>query len=130
VILGLGVDICPVERIEGILRRHGDIFSTRVFTDGERDRAGAGKVTAERLAARFAAKEAAVKALGAPDGLRWRDMEVVTGDDGAPSMRFRGKAKERAEELGVKRVLISLSHAGGMAVAIVILEGNSAEISR
>ncbi|MCP4601490.1 MAG: holo-ACP synthase [Proteobacteria bacterium] len=125
-ILGLGVDICPIERIEQALgRQHGDTFSNRVFTDGEREHAGTGVVMAERLAARFAAKEAAIKALGAPEGLRWRDMEVVSAEDGSPSLRLEGRAAERAKEMGVSRILLSLSHAGGVAVAVVIFEGDN-----
>ncbi|MCP4675082.1 MAG: holo-ACP synthase [Deltaproteobacteria bacterium] len=123
-ILGLGVDVCPVERIEQILDRHGEIFSKRVFTEGELERAGTGLVMAERLAARFAAKEATIKALGAPEGLGWRDMEVVSAADGAPSLQLAGKADKRAKEMGVSRMFLSLSHAGGVAIAMVILEGD------
>ncbi len=123
-ILGLGIDICPIDRIKDILERHGDIFADKVFTEGERAHAGAGKkVTHERLAARWAAKEAVIKALGAPDGLRWHDMEVVNAEDGAPRLELRGAARERADALGVKREIISISHAGGVSVAVVILEG-------
>ncbi len=124
-ILGLGVDVCPVERIEKILDRYGEIFSKRVFTEGELKHANTGVATGERLAARFAAKEATIKALGAPTGLRWHDMEVVRAKDGAPSLRLAGKAGDRAKEMGVSRTLVSLSHAGGVAVAVVILEGDN-----
>ncbi len=123
-ILGLGVDVCPIERIAGALGRHGHVFSDRIFTDRERQYAGNGAVKHDRLAARFAAKEAAIKALGAPDGLRWKDMEVVNASDGAPTLCLAGRAKERADELGVSRVMLSLTHAGGIAVAVVILEGD------
>lgn len=122
-ILGIGVDLCPVERMEQILSRRGDLFESRVFTDGELERAGNGVVKCERLAARFAAKEAAIKALGAPDGLKWKDMEVVSDSEGAPSLALHGKAAERASAMGVSRTWISLSHAGGTAVAVVVLEG-------
>jgi len=125
VILGLGVDVCPVERIERILDRHGELFSKRVFTEGELEHAGAGMATGERLAARFAAKEATIKALGAPTGLGWHDMEVLRAADGAPSLQLTGKAGDRAREMGVIRTLVSLSHAGGVAVAVVILEGDN-----
>jgi holo-[acyl-carrier protein] synthase len=123
VILGLGIDVCPVERIQGIIERHGAIFTDRVFTAIERDHAGEGVVRAERLAARWAAKEAAIKALGAPPGLRWHDLEVVNDDAGAPALELRGSAAERAAALGTAQVWISLSHAGGVALAVVILEG-------
>jgi holo-[acyl-carrier protein] synthase len=124
VILGIGVDVCPVDRIEEILDKHGDVFADRVFTPGERARAGTGVVTGERLAARFAAKEATIKALGAPDGVGWKEMEVVTAEDGAPSLHLEGKALARAREMGVVRSFLSLSHAGGVAVAMVVLEGD------
>ena len=123
-IVGLGIDVCPVARIAEILGRHGALFADRVFTPGELGHAGNGVVRAERLAARWAAKEAAIKALGAPEGLRWHDMEVVNDAVGAPSLRLDGAASARAEALGVTRAPLSLSHAAGVAVAVVILEGD------
>jgi holo-[acyl-carrier protein] synthase len=125
VILGIGIDVCPVERIGGILDRHGDLFADRVFTAGEKAHAGAGPVRDERLAARWAAKEASIKALGAPDGLRWHEMEVVNDESGAAALKLSGSADRRAAELGVERVWLSISHAGGVAVAVVILEGGA-----
>jgi holo-[acyl-carrier protein] synthase len=125
VILGVGIDVCPVERIRGILERHGDLFADRVFTAGEKAHAGDGPVRDERLAARWAAKEASIKALGAPTGLRWHDMEVVNAEDGSATLKLDGLADERAREMGVERVWLSISHAGGVAVAVVILEGGA-----
>jgi holo-[acyl-carrier protein] synthase len=122
VIVGLGIDVCSVARIGAIVERHGALFAERVFTEGELAHAGTGPVRGERLAARWAAKEAAIKALGAPQGLRWHDMEVVNGPDGAPSLVLRGAAAAGASERGAKRILLSLSHAAGVAVAVVILE--------
>jgi holo-[acyl-carrier protein] synthase len=122
VIVGLGIDVCPVARIAEILERHGALFADRVFTPHELERSGNGVVRSERLAARWAAKEAAIKALGAPEGLRWHDMEVVNAAGGAPSLRLDGAAKACAEALGVTRALLSLSHAAGVAVAVVVLE--------
>jgi holo-[acyl-carrier protein] synthase len=107
-----------------ILERHGDLFADRVFTEEERKHAGDGKVKGERLAARFAAKEAALKALGAPGGLRWKDMEVVSASDGAPTLFLHGAAAKEMRRMGAARTWISLSHAGGVAVAVVILEGD------
>jgi holo-[acyl-carrier protein] synthase len=124
VIRGIGVDICSIERIEQILNRHGDIFAKRVFTEGERKRAGHGMVMAERLSARFAAKEATIKALGGPPGIAWKEMEVVTDPNGAPSLLLTGKAEEIARKIGVTRKFLSLSHSGGVAVAMVVLEGD------
>jgi len=77
----------------------------------------------ESLAARFAAKEALAKALGAPRGLSWQDAEVVTDDDGRPRFELRGAVSEAATTLGVARVHLSLSHDGGTALAFVVLEG-------
>jgi holo-[acyl-carrier protein] synthase len=124
VIRGIGVDICSIERIERILGRHGDIFVQRVFTDGERKRAGHGLVMAERFSARFAAKEATIKALGGPAGIAWKEMEVVTDENGAPSLVLTGKADEVARKIGVTRNFLSLSHSAGVAVAMVVLEGD------
>lgn len=121
-IVGLGIDVCPVERIAGILERHGEAFARRVFTDTEREHAGDGVARDERLAARWAAKEAAIKALGGPPGLRWHDLAVTNDEAGAPAMKLSGAAGDRARELGARRMLISLSHAGGIAVAVVVLE--------
>lgn len=124
-ILGLGVDLCPVERMERIVGRHGDLFCRRVFTEDERDYAERGARPGERLAARFAAKEATIKALGGPAGLRWTDMEVLKGRGGAPSLSLKGKAREIADAIGVVRSFLSLTHAGGVAVAVVVLEGEA-----
>jgi holo-[acyl-carrier protein] synthase len=123
VILGIGIDVCPVERMRDVLARHGELFRRRVFTDRELERAGDGRASTERLAARFAAKEAAIKALRAPSGLSWKDMEVVSAKDGAPALALHGRAAEAARGLGAVRQFLSLSHAGGVAVAVVILEG-------
>jgi holo-[acyl-carrier protein] synthase len=123
VILGLGLDLCPIERIEEIIHRHGEIFCRRVFTDRERAYADHGARPAERYAARFAAKEAAIKALGGPEGIHWKEMEVERQHTGAPLLRLHGRARACAESMGVTRILVSLTHAGGMASAVVVLEG-------
>ncbi len=127
-ILGVGVDLCPVDRIEGILARHGALFTNRVFTETEMRYAQKFSSQGERLAARFAAKEATIKALGGPSGMRWRDMEVSNDDSGAPRLLLRGAARSYADALGVRRTWMSLSHAGGMAVAMVVLEGGSEHV--
>jgi holo-[acyl-carrier protein] synthase len=124
-IVGIGVDLCPVARMERILGRHGKLFLDRVFTDEEQAYAGQAVNQAERLAARFAAKEAVIKALGgAPPGLRWKDIEVIRQGSGAPCIVLRGAAEERASTLQVGKRWISLTHAGGSAVAMVVLESN------
>jgi holo-[acyl-carrier protein] synthase len=116
VIVGLGVDVVDVTRFAASLERTPSL-ADRLFTAGERS---AGRV--ERLAARFAAKEALAKALGAPGGLRWQDAEVCTGRDGAPRLELSGGVAEAAALRGVQSWHVSLSHDGGMALAVVILE--------
>ena len=122
-IVGLGVDLCPVDRLERILERHGKLFLDRVFTDKEQRYADGAKNRGERYAARFAVKEATIKALGAPAGLRWRDMEVTKKEDGAPRLVLHASARSAAEKMGVTSAHVSISHAGNMAVAVVVLEG-------
>ncbi|NLN63400.1 MAG: holo-ACP synthase [Myxococcales bacterium] len=121
-ILGVGVDICPVQRIEDIVARQGDAFVDKVFTETER-RYATGRAQGERLAARWAAKEAAIKALGAPTGMKWHDIWVQNRPDGAPELQLAGAAAARFAQLGAVRTWLTLSHAGGMAVAVVIIEG-------
>lgn len=122
-IVGIGMDVCPIERMAGILERTGQAFCERVFTQGELDYAGNGKVRPERLAARFAAKEAAIKALGAPPGIKWKDMFVINDPTGAPRLQLDGVMAQAARERGVTHMHLTLSHAGGIAVAMVVLEG-------
>ncbi|MGB9847227.1 MAG: holo-ACP synthase [Desulfotomaculales bacterium] len=125
-ILGIGVDVVEVERVEKAAGKFSGRFLRRVFTSGEltycRRRADFGRC----LAARFAAKEAVLKALGTglAGGLRWVDIEVVAGSSpGAPEVLLRGKAAARAEEKGVARVHLSMAHGERVAIAFVILEG-------
>lgn len=121
-IIGVGIDICPVDRIGQILQRQGDAFEKRVYTQTERDYAK-GAARNDRLSARWAAKEAAIKALNMPAGFGWHDISVKNAPSGAPSLILTGAAKSHADQLGVKNILLSMSHAGGQAVAVVILEG-------
>ncbi len=114
-IVGVGIDVVDVARFEAAIARTPTLL-TRLFTDGERER------PVESLAARFAAKEAVAKALGAPGGLRWRDAEVVTGDRGRPHLRLHGAVAEEAEAQGITTWHLSLSHDGGVATAVVIAE--------
>jgi len=123
-ILGTGVDITEVPRIQRMLTVYGERFLKRVFTF-EEIRYCTGKVnTAERLAARFAAKEAALKALGTGlrGGITWKDVEVVRLPGQRPQLRFHGKAAQIADALGSKRTHLSLSHTADQAIAHVILE--------
>ncbi len=116
-IVGIGVDVCEVSRFASALRRTPGM-TERLFTAGERDRA------MESLAARFAAKEAVAKALGAPAGLGWHDVEVVAETSGRPTLVLRGSVQRAAEGLGVQTAHVSLSHDAGLATAFVVLEGD------
>ncbi|NUT42508.1 MAG: holo-ACP synthase [Thermoactinospora sp.] len=115
-ILGIGVDVVDIARLTAALERT-PALAARLFTEQERER------PMHSLAARFAAKEAVAKALGAPKGLGHLEAEVRCDENGRPSLHVTGKAAEVAYELGVKRWHISLSHDAGVAVAYVIAEG-------
>jgi holo-[acyl-carrier protein] synthase len=124
-IVGTGIDIAEVPRIAQSIARFGDRFVRRVFTEGEIRYCESKANRAERYAARFAAKEAAMKALGTGwnHGVRWVDCEVVRTPGGRPTMRFHAKAAEFAAKLGAKNAALSLSHTAEQAIAQVILEG-------
>ena len=125
-IVGTGVDIAEVHRIAAAVKRFGDRFLKRVFT-AEEVRYCLGKTnTAERLAARFAAKEAGMKAIGTGlrHGITWHDVEVVRFPGQRPVLKFSGKAAEFAARLGCKRTHLSLSHTADQAIAHVILESD------
>ncbi len=113
--VGVGIDIVEVSRVARLLghRRAAE----RLFTAGERGAAGEGAMRLQRLAARFAAKEAVVKALGGVGALGFHDIEVVRARGEAAWVRLSGRAAERAEARGVVRVLVSMSHVSGYAVA-------------
>ena len=115
-IVGVGIDVCDIERFAASLDRTPGLRE-RLFTPAEAARPIAS------LAARFAAKEALAKALGAPTGLAWHDAEVVSEDSGRPRLELRGTVAERAAALGVASVHLSLSHDAGIASAMVVLEG-------
>jgi len=122
VIVGVGIDVVPIERFEAASTRTVELIE-RLFTPGERVTPSGAPRTAESLAARFAAKEALAKALGSPGGMAWHDAEVIVNGDGRPSLVTRGTVAERAAELGVTACHLSLSHDGGIASAVVIVEG-------
>ncbi|GGL06110.1 holo-ACP synthase [Planomonospora parontospora] len=117
-IVGIGVDVVDVARFGATLERT-PALRARLFTERERD------LRLESLAARFAAKEAVAKALGAPPGLLHVEAEVVTAEHGRPELRVTGRAAEVAAILGVVRWHVSLTHDGGVAVAYVIAEGGA-----
>lgn len=114
-IVGIGVDVCDVARWQAAVARHPGIM-TRVLTPAEAAR------RPESQAARFAAKEALIKALGGPEGLHWHDAEVVSDAQGAPSFQLRGTVAGAARRRGIDRVHLSLSHDGGIATAFVVAE--------
>jgi holo-[acyl-carrier protein] synthase len=124
VIIGMGVDLAEVERIRGAIERHGEPFLRRVYTVAEKEYCERFKNKYERFAGRFAAKEAAMKALGTGwrRGVRWVDFEVVREKGGRPTIRLDGEARKIAEELGVKRIALSITHTEAQALAQVIFE--------
>jgi holo-[acyl-carrier protein] synthase len=125
VILGLGLDLVDVARVEALVARHPARAAARLFTEGEWGYAATKARPALHLAARFAAKEAAYKALAGSAEARaigWRDLEVVRGVDGAPALVLHGRAEARARVLGVRAIHLSLTHTADTAAAVVILE--------
>lgn len=122
-IVGTGIDICEVQRIREAMERHTR-FRDRVFTDREVAYAESKANRYERYAARFAAKEAAMKALGTGwrGGLAWRDLEVINLRSGRPTLAFHGVAAEIAGRLGARNISLSLTHTVEQAMAFVILE--------
>ena len=123
-IVGVGVDVCSVQRMERALARTPRLAG-RLFTPGERSAPSGRPRGAEGLAARFAAKEALAKALGAPGGLHWHDAEVVDGGRGRPSLQVRGTVAAEGERQGVTRWHVSLSHDAGVATAVVVAEATA-----
>ena len=115
-IIGVGIDVVDVERFGETLARTPRL-ADRLFTPAELTRPLAS------LAARFAAKEAAAKALGAPGDMHWHDAEVFSEDSGRPVLELRGSVLAQADQLGVTSVHLSLSHDAGIASAVVVLEG-------
>jgi holo-[acyl-carrier protein] synthase len=118
-ILGLGVDICEIARMERALERH-PTMRDRVFTPEERAYCDSKARPAESYAGRFAAREAVIKALGGYRGRGWQDISVARSPSGAPEIRLRGNAKARADGIGVARVLISFTHERANAVAFAV----------
>jgi holo-[acyl-carrier protein] synthase len=122
VIVGVGIDVVPVDRFAATIARTPTMVD-RLFTPAEQVTGSGTPRSAESLAARFAAKEALAKSLGAGGGMLWTDAEVVLDDAGRPSLAISGTVRERAEALGVTRLHVSMSHDGGIASATVIAEG-------
>ena len=123
-VAGLGTDIIEIARIAQSIDRYGERFVQRIFTAGEIAYCQRKKSAAESFAARFAAKEAAAKALGTgiSRGVSWLEIEVTREPGGRPLLALSGRAAERARELGVVRVSVSLTHTREMAMAVVVME--------
>jgi holo-[acyl-carrier protein] synthase len=123
-IVGTGVDIAEVPRIRASCERFGQRFINRVFTAGEIEYCERKANKFESYAARFAAKEAGMKALGTgwSRGVRWRDVEVVRRKGQRPTIQFHGQAAAFAEKLGAKNIALSITHTKDQALAHVILE--------
>lgn len=125
VIIGTGIDICEISRMEAMLSRRGEKAHERLFTSDEVRYCAAKARPAQSFAARFAAKEAVMKMLGTgwSNGVRWRDIEVRRGKGGPPAIQLHGEAARRAERMGIRRVHVSITHSGDLAVVHVIGEG-------
>ena len=126
-IVGSGIDLVEIARIRQSMERFGSRFLERVFTASEQAYCLRKRNAAESLAARFAAKEAAAKALGTgiSRGVNWLEIEVIREPGGRPSIRFRGRAAEIAEQMGVAQIALSLTHTASLAMASVILESRT-----
>jgi holo-[acyl-carrier protein] synthase len=122
-ILGIGVDLTPISRMQRAFDAHPERLEARLFTDAERAYCRGKASVAQHFAARFAAKEAVLKALHVPEGLRWHELEVVNDADGAPSLRLHGNAAAAAQKQGVRALHLSITHADDSALAFVVAEG-------
>lgn len=124
-ILGIGLDIVELDRIERLYQRHGEAFVRKICREGEAQ-PRKGRAMIEHLGGLFAAKEAGLKALGTgwAEGLGLSQVEVARHDSGAPYLRLHRAAAERAERLGVSQTHLTISHERHYAVAFVILEGS------
>ena len=124
-IVGIGLDVAEIDRIEQAIQRHGEALKKRLYTDAERTYCESHKTSFERFAGRFAAKEAGMKALGTGwrGGITWRDFEVVREPSGKPMLRLTGVARALADKKGVKNILLTITHSGNLALAQVIFEG-------
>jgi holo-[acyl-carrier protein] synthase len=124
VIVGTGVDLAEVPRIRASIERFGDRFIQRIYTAAEIAYVERKANRYERYAARFAAKEAGMKAIGTGwrRGVRWKDFEVTNLPSGKPTLRFHGVAAQFAAQLGVNNVALSLTHTAELGMAHVILE--------
>jgi len=123
-IVGSGIDLTEIGRIQKSMDRYGGRFLARVYTSAEQAYCLRKRKAAESFAARFAAKEAGAKALGTgiSYGVNWLEIEVVREPSGKPTLKFHGRAAEFAARLGVVRSALSITHTGDLAMASVVLE--------
>lgn len=123
-IVGSGIDLAEIDRIQHSVERYGQRFLDRVFTPNEQAYCLRKRKSAESLAARFAAKEAGAKALGTGInyGVNWLEIEVVRLPGGRPTLNFHGRAAEFADRLGAVRAALSITHTNSLAMASVVLE--------
>jgi holo-[acyl-carrier protein] synthase len=121
-IVGIGTDIVDIPRIRSMLERHGDHFVNRCFTPHELQHAGRHRDVAVRLAGRWAAKEAVVKVLGTGfvQGITFHDIEIIALHTGQPTVQLSGRAAEIAQQLRIRRILVTISHAQEYATATAI----------
>jgi holo-[acyl-carrier protein] synthase len=120
-IIGVGLDVCSIDRMRKALERHGDRFFGRICSDAERADLE-GRDPATSLAGRFAVKEAFAKALDGAPGVGWHEVEVRRSPNGRPRLELRGNARALAERFGASRWHVSISHDAGVAAAVVVLE--------
>jgi holo-[acyl-carrier protein] synthase len=125
-IVGIGVDVVDIARVQTLLERYGSRFLKRVFTEEEARYAMEGAAPAERLAGRFAVKEAVLKAFGTgkSQGILWRDVETVRGPRGKPAVHLHGQAVKWAKWKGGDTIHVSIAHDSGKAMGFVILESS------
>jgi holo-[acyl-carrier protein] synthase len=120
-IVGIGIDVCSIERMRKALDRHGDRFFSRICSEVERGDMNGDLATA--LAGRFATKEAFAKAMDGARGVGWHEVQVRRAPSGRPRLELSGNGLKMATELGANKWHVSISHDAGVAVAVVILEG-------
>mgnify|MGYP005831821731 CR=1 FL=1 len=122
-LLGIGVDVVDIKRVEGAYRRFGDRMLNRFFTEGERVRSFSRARPMEHLAVCLATKEAFFKACRGVCKLRWREIELGGDNYDLPVVVLHGSAKNIAEKSGIKNIFVSITHEGGIGVSVVVLEG-------
>ena len=121
-IVGMGIDVCSIDRMRKALERHGDRFFSRICTEAERGDL-TGRDVATALAGRFAVKEAFAKALDGARGVGWHEVQVRRSPSGRPILELSGNAVTKMAEFGAERWHVSITHDAGVAVAVVVLEG-------